>query len=158
MSDIFDPNLDLVLRRTLDVPPELVWRCWTSEDHLPHWFVPKPWSVSECRIDLRPGGEFFTMMQSPDGGGFGSAGCYLEVVDGQRLVWTDALAPGWRPAKDAFFTAILELAPSGDGGTIYTATALHLDPEGKQKHEQMGFLDGWGTVVDQLVAYIKETF
>jgi len=95
-------------------------------------------------------------MRSPEGQQFDNHGCYLEIVPGRRLVWTDALEPGWRPAGEPFFTAILELEPTEDGGTRYTATAIHRDPDGRERHEQMGFHEGWGTVVDQLVAYIHE--
>ena len=72
----------------------------------------------------------------------------------ELLVWTDALLPGYRPSEKPFFTAILELHAQGSG-TRYVATALHRDAEGRKQHEDMGFHDGWGTVVDQMVAYIK---
>ena len=51
-----DPKLDLVLERVVDVPVHLVWKAWTEPEHLKPWFCPKPWYVSECEIDLRPGG------------------------------------------------------------------------------------------------------
>lgn len=35
-----DPRLDLVLERTVDVRPELVWEAWTKPEHVKHWFVP----------------------------------------------------------------------------------------------------------------------
>ena len=57
-----DSNLDLVLERVIDVTPELVWRAWTQPKHLMQWFVPHPWSVSDCEIALRPGGIFRTTM------------------------------------------------------------------------------------------------
>ncbi len=50
-----NPKLDLVLERVVDVPPHLVWEAWTKPEHVKHWFCPKPWSVTECEIDLRPG-------------------------------------------------------------------------------------------------------
>jgi len=31
-------------------------------------------------------------------------GCYLEVVPHRKLVWTDALGPGYRPKDTGFFT------------------------------------------------------
>lgn len=46
------------------------------------------------------------------------------------------------------------LEPAGRG-TRYTAIAMHVDPEGKTKHEEMGFLDGWGAALDQLVEHAK---
>jgi uncharacterized protein YndB with AHSA1/START domain len=150
-----DPALDLVLEREIDVPPNLVFEAWTSPEHVPHWFVPRPWTITACEIDLRPGGKFRTVMRSPEGQEFPNLGCYLEVVTNRRLVWTDALLPGYRPAPEGFFTAVLELEPKGRG-TKYKAIALHRDPDGKAKHEQMGFYEGWGTVVDQLVEYLKQ--
>jgi uncharacterized protein YndB with AHSA1/START domain len=149
-----DPKLDLVLERELDVPVELVWKAWTTPDHLKNWFVPKPWTVTECEIDLRVGGTFRTVMRSPDGDEFPNLGCYLDIVPNERLIFTDALLPGFRPAAKPFFTAGLHLERTATG-TRYTAIAVHADEAGRETHEQMGFHDGWGTVVDQMVAYIK---
>ena len=149
-----DPTLDLVLEREIDVPVERVWEAWTTPDSIKEWFCPKPWSVSSCEIDLRPGGKFNTVMRSPEGQEFPNSGCYLEVVPNQRLVFTDTLLPGFRPAPKPFFTAALLLAPTATG-TRYTAIAIHGNEETRKQHEEMGFHEGWGTVVDQLVAHIK---
>jgi uncharacterized protein YndB with AHSA1/START domain len=149
-----DPKLDLVLERVVDVPRELVWRAWTTPEHLLPWFCPKPWTTIDCEIDLRPGGIFRSVMRSPEGQEFPNVGCYLEVVPNERLVWTDALLPGYRPSENPFMTAVLTLEPSGKG-TRYVATAIHRDEAGRKKHEEMGFQEGWGTVIDQLVEYVK---
>lgn len=150
-----DPKLDLVLERDVDVPLELVWKVWTTPDHIKHWFVPKPWSCKSVEIDLRPGGKFNTTMMSPEGQEFPNEGCYVEIVPNQRLVFTDTLLPGFRPSPKPFFTAVLELTPNGKGGTKYKAIAIHGNEEARKSHEEMGFYDGWGTVIDQMVAYIK---
>lgn len=155
---VIDPELDLVLERVVDVPPELVWKAWTRREHLMNWFTPKPWETIDCEIDLRPGGVFSATMRSPDGQVIPpTPGCYLEVVENRRLVFTDALGPGYRPNASPFFTAFVLMEPEGDG-TRYTAIAKHIDPEGRKKHEEMGFMDGWGTVLEQLVAYVKANF
>ena len=151
-----DPKLDLVLERDIDVPVELVWEAWTTPESIKHWFVPKPWTIVSCEIDLRPGGVFSTVMRSPEGEEFPNLGCYLEVVPMQRMIFTDTLLPGFRPSPKPFFTAALLLEPNGSG-TRYTAVAIHGTEETRKQHEEMGFHDGWGTVVDQLVAHIKAT-
>lgn len=150
-----DPTLDLVLGREIDVPKELVWKAWTEPEHLKKWFAPAPWTVSECEIDLQPGGQFYTVMRSPEGQAFPSAGCLLEVVPNEKLVFTDALAPGYRPSAQPFFTAIVTLEPTTTG-TKYTAVAKHKDQAGRQQHEEMGFHEGWGRTLEQLVAVAKE--
>ncbi|ODS00235.1 polyketide cyclase [Methyloceanibacter methanicus] len=151
-----DPRLDLQLDRFVDVPRRLVWEAWTTPEHLKHWFVPKPWTITDCEIDLRPGGVFRSVMRSPEGQEFPNLGCYLEVVPEERLVWTDALLPGYRPSEKPFFTAFL-LLDEENGGTRYRAIALHRDEAGRKQHEEMGFEEGWGTVVTQLVEYIKSS-
>ncbi len=149
-----DPELDLVLERDIDVPVKLVWKAWTTPAHLKHWFVPKPWTVVSCEIDLRPGGVFSTLMRSPEGEEFPNLGCYLDVAPNERLIFTDTLLAGFRPAPKPFFTAVLELFPTKTG-TRYKATAIHGNEETRKQHEAMGFHDGWGTVVTQMTDYIK---
>ncbi|MFN3649760.1 MAG: SRPBCC family protein [Armatimonadota bacterium] len=156
----FDSNLDLRLERVVDVPRELVWKAWTTPEHLVKWFTPAPWSTAECELDLRPGGIFRTVMCSPEGEKFEEVGCYLEVVENERLVWTNALLPGFRPAgppeddsaecSRLLMTAIISLEEHG-GGTRYTAVAMHGDPSACKQHEAMGFHEGWGKALDQLV-------
>lgn len=150
-----DAKLDLVLEREIDVPVSLVWKVWTTPEHLKHWFCPKPWQTTQCAIDLRPGGLFTSVMRGPEGQEFTNSGCYLEIVENERLVFTDTLLEGWRPSPNPFFTAILDLTPLGPERTRYVATALHGNEDTRKKHEEMGFYDGWGTVVTQMVAYIK---
>jgi uncharacterized protein YndB with AHSA1/START domain len=158
-----NPKLDLTMERTVDVPRELVWAAWTQPEHLKKWFTPAPWTTVEAELDLRPGGIFRTVMRSPEGELFPHVGCYLEIVPNERLVWTSALGPGYRPAirasgtgncDELYFTAILTLEPAGKG-TKYTAVAIHGDEATTRKHEEMGFRDGWNAALDQLVALAK---
>lgn len=149
-----DPALDLVLERVVDVPPALVWRAWTEPALLTKWFTPAPWTTPHAEMDLRPGGKFRTIMRSPDGDEHDNTGCFLEVVDGRRLVFTDALGPGFRPKGSGFMTAIIDIEQSGTG-TRYIATALHNDEAARKQHEDMGFQSGWGTALDQLVALVR---
>ncbi len=149
-----DPRLDLVLDREIDVPVELVWRAWTTPEHLRHWFAPKPWTITACDLDLRPGGAINFTMRSPEGQEYPNTQCYLEVKPFERLVITDTLLGGYRPSPNPFFTAVLDLASNGNG-TRYRAIAIHGDETNRAKHEEMGFHQGWGTVVTQMVEYIK---
>ena len=149
---------DLVLERTLNAPRALVWKAWTTPEQLKRWFAPRPYEISEVEMDLRPGGIFRIRMTGPDGfdTGHGGAGCMLEIVEGERLVWTSALAPEYRPAEmgegcESFpMTGVVTLADTGDGRTLYRAVALHRNAADRDMHEQMGFEEGWGTCATQL--------
>lgn len=156
----YDPSLDLSFERLVDLPPEAIWAAWTQPERLMPWFCPRPWTTIACEIDLRPGGKFHTVMRSPEGQEFPNGGCYLEVVPNRRLVWTNTLGPGFRPvpAKAVegffFFTGIVTLTPEG-AGTRYQARVVHGTAEDCQKHAAMGFEQGWGIALDQLVAFVK---
>jgi uncharacterized protein YndB with AHSA1/START domain len=131
-----DPRRDLLLERAVDVPPELVWAAWTVPDHVKQWFTPAPWKTVECEIDLRPGGIFRTVMCSPEGQEINNVGCFLEIIPNRKLVWTVALQPGYRPSNPTF--------------DIPTFTE-----ESCNEHDRMGFSQGWGKALDQLVAHAK---
>src|SRR5437868_6347483 len=139
---------DLVLERTLDAPIELVWKAYTDPQHLKQWFAPRPYEISEIELDLRPGGIFRIRMIGPDGfdTGHGNPGCVLEVKEREKLVWTSALGPDYRPAEFAAegcesfpMTAVITFGDAGDGKTRYKAVALHRNAADKETHEKMGF-------------------
>tara|TARA_Y100001937_G_scaffold128452_1_gene204770 strand:- start:69376 stop:69867 length:492 start_codon:yes stop_codon:yes gene_type:complete len=152
MEDIvkFDPERDLVLERLIAVPVKKVWAAWTEPEHLKKWFCPRPWELAHCEVDLRPGGLFRTVMRSPEGEEFPSDGCYLEVDPLKRLIFTDAMGPGFRPTGNPFMTGVVTFQDQGDK-TLYRAMALHADAETARKHEEMGFSTGWSSALDQLV-------
>ncbi len=146
---------DLMLERVLDAPRDLVWKAWTSPEHLKRWWAPKPYQTPECEMDLRPGGVFYTRMTGPDGFDSAGAGCFLEVIAGEKIVWTNALGPGYRPVDPTDcggfpFTAIVTLEETADGKTRYRAVAMHRNTADRDSHEKMGFHEGWGTCADQL--------
>jgi uncharacterized protein YndB with AHSA1/START domain len=147
----FNPELDLVIERVIDVAPELIWKAWTQPEHIKKWFCPKPWYVAECEVELKPGGRSFFLMRGPNGEEAPSYGTYLEAIENRRLVFTDALGAGFRPSAIPLFTGMILIEPV-TGGTKYTAMARHGTLEAAKKHEEMGFYVGWGIALDQLVA------
>ena len=149
-----DPKTDLSFTRIIAVPRALVWECWTTPEHIRNFFVPRPHRVTRCDLDLRVGGRFNTTFEV-EGNEMENNGVYLDLIEGEKLVFTDAYSEGWKPAPDPFLTAILLLEDAAEGGTKYTAIARHRSPEAARQHAEMGFYDGWGTVVDQLVDYAQ---
>lgn len=146
---------EIVLTRTIDVPREKLYRCWTDPELMLQWFTPAPWKTVEVKTDLRPGGSSYVVMESPEGQRFPNRGIYLDVVPNERLVFTDAYVDAWTPSEKPFFTAIVTFEDIGGGQTKYTARALHWTTADRETHEKMGFHEGWGKACDQLVALAK---
>jgi uncharacterized protein YndB with AHSA1/START domain len=152
-----DPKLDIVLERFIDAPRRLVWEALTKPEHLKEWYMPKPWGVvSNCEMDVRPGGIFRVDITTGDGQMVPNLGCFLDVVPLERLVWTSMLFPGYRPAvfDDIPITAIMTMATQGTG-TRYVFTALHRNEADVEKDKASGWLEGTEIALDQFVAHVK---
>ncbi len=148
-------ELDLETSRIIRAPRARVWTAWTDPERLAQWWIPHP---ARCRVralDLRPGGAFVTEM-SENGEPFGPhlSACFLDVVAQERIVFTNVLTGGWRPASNGFVTAVITLRDHPEG-TDYSAIAMHKDRADRDKHVELGFHEGWSTVVAQLAGLVE---
>jgi uncharacterized protein YndB with AHSA1/START domain len=91
------------------------------------------------------------VMRDPDGNDLPSRGVYLEAVENERLVFTDAYTSAWEPAEKPFMTVVLTFEDQG-GKTRYTARVGHWSVADCEAHVTMGFEEGWGQCADQLEA------
>lgn len=150
-----NPDLDLTLSRVIKAPRSAVWRAWTDRASFEQWWVPAPAKCKVVEMDLHPGGAFTTQI-SENGGAFTPHlnACFLAVEEGERIVFTNALVGGWRPAEQPFMTAIITLRDH-PMGTDYVAYVMHKNNADRTMHEELGFYDGWGTVVEQLAKLVE---
>ena len=146
---------ELVLTRLIDAPREKLFQCWTRPELMKQWFAPLPWTLSDVEVDLRAGGNSKIVMRSPEGQEYPNLGVYLEVVENEKIVFTDAFAEAWEPSEKPFFTGIITFEDEG-GKTRYTAVARHWTAEDRKAHEDMGFHEGWGQCADQLAELAKK--
>ena len=147
---------ELVLNRLLDAPPEKLYRLWTDPSRMHEWFCPKPWTVSEAKMDIRPGGASNITMKGPNGEVVPNPGQFLEVVPNRKIVFTDAFTGDWKTKDGApFMVATLTFEPEEGDKTRYTATVRHWSEADRARHEQMGFYPGWNKCTDQLEALAK---
>ena len=82
----------LVIERTFDAPPELVWKAWTEPERVMRWWGPKGYTSPAAEIDLRVGGKYLWAMRSPEGQDLWSTGVYREIVPPARMVCTNSFA------------------------------------------------------------------
>ena len=141
---------DLVISRIVRAPRKALWQAWSDPQLLKEWWCPRPWTTEVRAFDMRPGGNFHTFMQGPEGGTSDNPGCFLEVVPESRIAFTSLLTGGWRPATPWLaFSAVITMADEAEG-TRYVATVMHPDKATRDRHYQMGFHDGWNTCITQL--------
>jgi len=85
----------VVIRRQFDAPRELVWQMWTDPGHFAEWYGPFDYTVPVVEMDLRVGGRYLVCLErlTPEGPSrLWFAGTYLEIVENERLVYTDYMS------------------------------------------------------------------
>ena len=155
-----NPDLDLVLERTVPVAPDRVWAAWTEPGAAGAVVHPGAVEDGACDLDVRPGGRCITTMESPEGEQFPNAGCYLQVEPERLLVFTSAMTEGFRPVSPA--NGDRRRPPlHGPHRDHAGRRRRHPLPGGRharrpataaERHGEMGFHEGWGAALDQLVA------
>jgi len=136
---------ELVVSRTIDAPPRLVFDAWTRPELFRRWWVPKsaPISLLSCEMDVRAGGTYRLVFA------FGAQtmeffGRYLEVTPCSRLAWTND--EGGAEAA-AITTVTFE---ERDGRTLLTLHDLHPSKEVLDAAIASGSTDGTPESLDQL--------
>jgi uncharacterized protein YndB with AHSA1/START domain len=94
MSDV-ESSDPVVIERIFDAPVERIWPMWTVAEHFQSWYGPTGATIPVAKMDVRVGGARLICMemQTPNGPmQMWFAGEYVEVVEHERLVYTEAVS------------------------------------------------------------------
>lgn len=80
------------LERQFAAPRSLMFQVFTQPEHLKRWWAPKPYTISACTVDLRPGGIWHCSMRSPEGQEHWARSVYNEIEPPEKLVYTSTFA------------------------------------------------------------------
>lgn len=146
---------ELAVERTFDAPRGAVWRAVT--EHFTEWWCPRPWRSEIVALDWHSGGRFAITMHGPDGEVHAGDGMMLEVVPGERFVFTNMLGENWDPqaAQPVGIVGMFEFADAGSDKTRFRSSARHWSADDMKAHDDMGFAHGWGICADQLEEVAK---
>ena len=105
MSDTASATNELTFTCVLDAPRELVFRCMLEPEHLTHFWGPVGVStpIENITVDARPGGAFETIMVNDENGDeYPSRGVFVEIVEPERIVWTEPDVEGGMTTSSTF--------------------------------------------------------
>ncbi len=159
---------DFVISRVFDAPRELVWKCFTDPEHMKAWWGPKGATVTQGKMDLRPGGTFHYRMETADGGEIWGKMVYREITPRDRIVFLNSfsdeaggtthhpMAPTWPVEMLSIFT--FEDVPGGK-----TRFTVRWSPHNATEEECKTFdtmrdsmRQGWGGTLDKLAGYLPK--
>lgn len=87
-----DGERDLVITRVFDAPTDLVYRAWSEPELFRRWWVPASVagiSLVGCDMDVRTAGTYRLEFTTGSAETMAFYGKYIDVVPGERLVWTN---------------------------------------------------------------------
>ncbi|MBE1205575.1 SRPBCC domain-containing protein [Aminobacter carboxidus] len=132
-------SLVLEFSRVFDAPPALVFRMWSSPEHLVRWWGPKGFTSSCETHEFRKGGSYHLLIHGDSDNGM--SGTFREIVDNERIVFTFA----WDHDPDWQTLVTVTLKAEGDGTRLTFRQEPFLDVETRDSH-----LGGWGECLDRL--------
>jgi len=141
----------IVMRRAFNAPRELVFDAWTQPEHLAQWYGMRGSVLTQCEVDLKPGGWWRLVIRERDGQEYGFGGHYIEVERPAYIKHTYVFDP--YPDDEALVT--VEFTPV-EGGTLLTETTVHDRPEGRDAHIASGFEVGAGESMERLEDLLNE--
>jgi uncharacterized protein YndB with AHSA1/START domain len=123
---------DVVHRRVLRAPRELVWRCLTEPAELTQFWGPSGSStpLDGIVVELRPGGRFETVMYG-EHGSHQMRAVFLEVVPPERLSWVES---------GTGIQTISTLEDLGDGSTAVVIRQRNVPEAMRRPDARAGFL------------------
>jgi uncharacterized protein YndB with AHSA1/START domain len=89
-------DTEILIHREFDAPAHLVWRATTEPELIKRWWSGKRGEVNLVEVDLRVGGTWRYVMQTPEGFEVAFHGTYREIVPDEKVVSTELYegAPG----------------------------------------------------------------
>jgi uncharacterized protein YndB with AHSA1/START domain len=140
----------IVMTRMFDAPPELVWKVWTSAEHVAIWWGVAGSVNKVVTYDVRPGGAW--RIESGEGDQkFTFKGTYLEVHPTHRLVNTFGME-GMYEDKMLVEAHTFE---GVNGKTKYTSTMRMDSFEDRQGMVDSGMQEGARQSMDRIEALLK---
>jgi uncharacterized protein YndB with AHSA1/START domain len=139
---------ELVVTRVFIAPPSMVFKAWSEAELFRRWWVPAGYGISlvSCDMDVRTGGKYRLEFGAGDGT-MAFYGKYLDVVPGERIVWTND------EGEEGAVTTVT-FADQG-GKTLLTFHELYPSTEALEEAMQ-GSAAGLPTQLDQLQELLSD--
>ena len=129
-----DPQITLVVRRTIAATPERLFAAWTDSAELQRWWGPDGVTCIGSEIDLRVGGRYRIGNRLPDGSTLWIVGTFEAIERPHRLTYT------WRVEGGSTERERVTVDFAGRGSsTEVTVTHERISSETARQQHELGW-------------------
>ena len=139
----------ILIEREFEAPKHLVYKAFTTPELVERWWTAKRGEMKTCEIDLRVGGKWRYVMETPDGMEVGFHGEYREIEPDERIVSTEIFEgmPEGVPEEAAVNTATFT---EENGRTKLEILVQHSNKQFRDMHIESGMEAGLQDAMDLL--------
>src|SRR5688572_2037912 len=146
---------ELIMTRQFNAPRKLVFETYTDCKHLKHWWGPREWPLSYCKMDFRVGGTWHFCMKGPDGTESWGKALYKEIKAPEKIYYEDYFSDKDGNLNKEMPSTMLKFDFEEAGGkTIVKGTAKYASEADLQKVLDMGMIEGMAETLDRLEEYL----
>lgn len=146
-------DLEVVVERAFDAPPDLVFDCYTTPDLLRRWLTGlEGWTLATCEVDLTVGGTYRYVWSGPDGEVMGMTGTFQEISPPDKLVSTEQFDDDFGMGK---MLVTINFRPDGER-TLMHQTILYESKDQRDAAIATGMTDGMGESFNSLERLLAE--
>lgn len=145
---------EIVISRVFDAPRDLVWDAWTDPQQVVRWWGPMGFTTTIETMDVRPGGIWKHTMHGPDGANYPSKSVFKEVVEGERIVFSQSGGKEDGPGVNFESTWTFETHEAGKTQVTITmvfGTAADRD----RVVREFGAVEGGKQTLERLAGHLK---
>ncbi len=155
-AEHFTSDREILITRVFDAPRELVWKVWTTPEHIAQWWGPKGFSTTIVEFELRVGGRFKHTMHGPDGSDYPNLSVFREIVPLEKIVYSHG--GGKEGGVGAHFEATWTFETVGENRTRVTGRSIF--PTQKDRDhvvQEYGAVEGGKQTLARLAEHVART-
>lgn len=141
---------EIITKRVLSAPRELVFQVWTESKHVAQWWGPTGFTITTREMDVRPGGIWRYVMHGPDGTDYPNKIVYLEVERPERLVYAHGDDEG------EHFRVTVTFAEQGEETEVTMRSLFKSVEELEYVVKEYGAAEGAKQTFDRLAEHIAK--
>ncbi|GAA0973108.1 SRPBCC family protein [Nocardiopsis tropica] len=144
---------EIVVSRTIDAPPELVFEAFTDVRHLSRWWGPEGFTTTTRAFEFRVGGVWDFVMHGPDGTDYQEWITWTELAPPERI----AMLHGETRDDPNAFESVLTFEPDGAATRIEMRTVFPTRELRDEAAEKYHAVESGRQTLGNLAAYVTET-